>query len=362
MTVLIILSGFYLVFMLFLLWGWHRRLSPTSDLNGTPTLEVIIPVRNDADRLLILLDDLAKQIHPPSRIIVVDDHSTDGLYAKLQQLNSPDVKYFLSKGEGKKSAITTGVFESKGEIIVTTDADCRVPSTWTATIKQQFKSPDCRLLMGAVAMESSTFLSKVQSLEFASLVGSGAAMANVNLPIFCNGANLAYRRRDFIEVDGYSGNETISSGDDEFLMRKIQNAYPLGIKFLFNPGGVVFTRPSKSVSEFISQRIRWAGKWRSNDSRLAKALAVFIFAAQVAFISALVTLFFNIDLLIVCVVILKIILEFVFLKRVVRFLNIQFSLQAFSFLQVAYPFYVLFIGVASQFVKTHWKGRVVSTK
>ena len=37
----------------------------------------------------------------------------------------------------------------------------------------------------------------------------------------CNGANLAYERKAFYEVNGFTGIDHIASGDDMLLMHKI---------------------------------------------------------------------------------------------------------------------------------------------
>ena len=48
----------------------------------------------------------------------------------------------------------------------------------------------------------------------------------------CNGANIAYTKKIFEEVNGFKGNEHIASGDDEFLMHKIFEKYPDKVLFL----------------------------------------------------------------------------------------------------------------------------------
>lgn len=42
----------------------------------------------------------------------------------------------------------------------------------------------------------------------------------------CNGANLAYERKAFNEVNGFAGVDHIASGDDMLLMHKIGKQYP----------------------------------------------------------------------------------------------------------------------------------------
>jgi hypothetical protein len=47
----------------------------------------------------------------------------------------------------------------------------------------------------------------------------------------CNGANLAYKKTVFTELNGFQGNENIASGDDIFLFEKFYKNIP--IVFIF---------------------------------------------------------------------------------------------------------------------------------
>ena len=52
-------------------------------------------------------------------------------------------------------------------------------------------------------------------MEFVSLVASAAGSVGINNAIFCNGANMAYRKKSFLKLNDF--NESRSpSGDDVF--------------------------------------------------------------------------------------------------------------------------------------------------
>ena len=76
----------------------------------------------------------------------------------------------------------------------------------------------------------------------------------------CNGANLAYEKKVFLEVDGFTGIDNIASGDDMLLMHKIYNKYPGKVMFLKSANAIVRTKPMETLKEFFNQRIRWASK------------------------------------------------------------------------------------------------------
>ena len=77
----------------------------------------------------------------------------------------------------------------------------------------------------------------LMGLEFAGLVGVGAACLARQQPTMCNGANLAYRRAAFEAVGGYADNAHLASGDDEFLLHKIHAAFPGTAAFPGRCGG-----------------------------------------------------------------------------------------------------------------------------
>jgi poly-beta-1,6-N-acetyl-D-glucosamine synthase len=215
------------------------------------------------------------------------------------------------------------------------------------------------MVIGCVAMKANTLFSNLQALEFASLIGSGMSMASWKFPVMCNGANMAYRKSVFEEVGGYQGNLHIPSGDDEFLMRRVLNAYPNGIQPSSARQSVVTTLPNRTFKELFQQRIRWAGKWTANYSFVSRVLTVFIFCFQLT--TVLVPIFLTIRWIDIqtglFLVLTKAILELLFLKNVARHLSLKWSWVSFFILQLIYPGYVVTIGLLSNFNSFEWKGR-----
>ena len=63
-------------------------------------------------------------------------------------------------------------------------------------------------------------------MDFMVLQGiTGAAVYKKKMSM-CNGANLAYEKKAFYEVNGFAGIDHIASGDDMLLMHKIWKQYP----------------------------------------------------------------------------------------------------------------------------------------
>jgi poly-beta-1,6-N-acetyl-D-glucosamine synthase len=367
-TYFIVVFAIYLVLVLILLVGWFMALQPNAKTTKDKRfITVIVPFRNESNTINKLLQSLVQQSYPFDlfEVICVNDHSTDDSVLVIENFSQKHANIRLmhlpADLVGKKQAITLGVNHSIGEIMVTTDADCIVSTGWLEKINERF-SEKVQLLIGAVKIEiTSSFFSKLQATEFASLIGSGFATAAFQIPTMANGANLAFRKQAFQQVNGYKGTFEIASGDDEHLMRKIEKAFPNSIAWLADAEAIVVTQPQPTLRDFFNQRLRWASKWRFNQSLSTKLLAVFILVFQVTWLTLII--FFAIgktnQQLSLTLIISKIFLEFIFLYAIQLFLKIRWSWLPFFFLQFIYPIYVVVVAVKSNVARNSWKDRTV---
>lgn len=360
---MVLLTGIFVLYFLLLallLVGWKKAMNAAIEQPSgkEPLISVIIPVRNEEHTIGKILGDLKVQDYSNFEIIVVNDDSEDETLWTVNTLDMKNVNVVHNKGRGKKAAIASGIGVARGSIIVTTDADCSVSSSWLKRIRAQFRDQKVLMAFGGVRMEGShTFFDALQSMEFASLIGSGAATAALGKPTMCNGANLAFRKKVFTEVKGYQGNAAIPSGDDEFLMRKVHAMYPGSVRFINHPEAIVTTGTQATPEAFLNQRIRWASKWRYNSSRGTQLLAILVLLFQLAFIANWVLVFTPWILQAMFVIVIKMILEAAVLLQVCRFLKTRWNWLAFFALQVVYPLYVVGVGVASFFRPFEWKHR-----
>lgn len=88
---------------------------------STPALSIVIPARNEAAGLEILLPAIRRHVPASAEIIVVDDGSTDGTAAVCAAHGATRIAHPYPKGNG--AAIKTGVRATCGEIVVFMDAD-----------------------------------------------------------------------------------------------------------------------------------------------------------------------------------------------------------------------------------------------
>lgn len=369
----------YAIGCLWLCWQWLRiPLRPIDNIEIPPCfqLSVLIPVRNEGKNIAALLEDLSKQTLLPKHfeVIIADDASTDNtleVIYQFQKSNRFDLQYFTLKDEPvsspKKRAITQSIHRAKGELIITTDGDCRVGEQWLETIVQVYLQTGAKMLSGPVTFLDNPTPRKIQhqlfaifqTIEFASLIGTGACLMEAGHPTMCNGANLAYQRAAFEAVGGYEGVDQIASGDDEFLLQKINHRFPNATCFLKNEEAIVQTHSQPTWRAFYQQRVRWASKWAVNWRIATITVAVFVFLVNFLTLviwQELIRTKMQ-DIIWWAFLSLKLLPEFVFLALIVKFLGKIKWVIFIPLVQFFYPLYVLFFGIAAQRKGYEWKGR-----
>jgi biofilm PGA synthesis N-glycosyltransferase PgaC len=368
MASVVVLTFFiaYAGFTILLTAGWRlaAKLSMRdrgSESDQTPFISIVVAARNEEQCLPRLINDLRGQQYSSFEVIIVDDHSEDCTSAICRRATEHDSRFrhITSNGIGKKAALSLGVGISQGSLIVTTDADCRVGPLWVAAWSKTFTNDSVMFGFGAVTMSGPTMFDRIQAMEFATLVGSGAATATWGKPTMCNGANLAYRKEAFVAVEGYLGNEKIPSGDDEFLMRKIGHRFPGSIRYCADTQALVTTRAAATLSKFIQQRVRWAGKWKGNTSKSARMLAIGVLCFHLCVLALPMLVFTHAimpSVALFCILI-KFLSELIFVFSLRPIILPRWSWAAFFSLQLLYSGYVVFVALWSQFSDYEWKGR-----
>lgn len=113
-------------------------MNETSPLDnaGKPQLSVVIPVYNEKNTVVKLIEKV-RAVDIPKEIIIVDDGSTDGTRDILKGLEFPEVRlFFHERNRGKGSALSTGFAQAAGDIVIIQDADLEYdPAEYPALIK-----------------------------------------------------------------------------------------------------------------------------------------------------------------------------------------------------------------------------------
>ena len=369
-SISLLLTGLYLLVLVYLIKGWASLKRPKINSVAPSTkVTVMIAARNEEERIRYTIDDILAQDYPKhlTEIIMVDDHSTDrtaeiiSSYAdkgiKLLQLNEdkPLNSY-------KKKAIAKAIDLSNGDLMVATDADCRMGTKWLSTIANYFETSGSVMISSPVAyFEERSLFEYMQSLEFSYLIGIGAAFIGNGRASTCNGANLAYRKDVFYEVGGFKGIDDLASGDDELLLQKVAERYPGRIGFLKSKEAIVYTHAKHTLNEFLQQRRRWASKSTKYKDKKIVALAVGIWLFNLSLLVNLGLGFYNpyFFKLLAVQFLLKYLFEMAFLLPITAFFKRTGLVALLILLIPIHVIYFVYIGLMGNTRKYVWKGRVV---
>lgn len=363
MVVFALIAMAYVLFVLWLIKGW-TRLPYFPIRNQKESFSLLVAARNEEATIINLLASLSKQNYDKNQfeVIVIDDHSTDKTKELVDKCKFDiTIKLIqLSDTSGKKQALKAGIAVAKFDTIITTDADCLVDENWLNSINDCYTQPEVQFVFGSVTFHGeSSFFEKLQTIEFASLVGAGAATFGNGKATMCNGANLSFKKLAFAAVGGYDDSINIPSGDDEFLMHKLFDENPDQLVFNKSKAGIVTTRAAKTVKQFFDQRKRWASKWKQYKSTTPKLIAPVVFFFNLSFMLSPILFLctiISIELLITAFA-AKFILDFVFISSVLRFLNKPISVLNFIVLSSFYVIYVPLFGILGSLGNYTWKDR-----
>jgi cellulose synthase/poly-beta-1,6-N-acetylglucosamine synthase-like glycosyltransferase len=333
-----------------------------------PFVSVIIPCRNEAKHIGVALDDLAGQDYPADRlqVIVVDDRSEDGTAEaalsrrdRLRDLTVLQVEYCPDHLSPKKHALAQGLAAARGEILVTTDGDCRFQPGWIRSLVANF-TPETGLVTGLTVFDRSRrepFWQRLQQLDYlshsflaAGAIGSGKALN-------CNGSNLAMRRETFAQAGGYGPIGPMITGDDTLLLQRIHALGRWRIAFDTDPSGIVSSWPEETPRDVFNQRLRWgSGGISYSPLALRFALVAFVFFMML-FISPILWLGGQIGLVWFVLLMFKAWQEYRVMARGFKTFGLKSDWLAYFVLEMIHIPAILTFSIGGHLVGFRWKGQ-----
>ena len=357
----IIIFILYLLLILTFILGWKKAFSyePKGIIDIDFPVSVVVPCKNEQENVMKLITCLAQQSYQNFELIIVNDHSSDATrnYINRAKKDFPNILLIDAVGHGKKNALKEGITKAKSNLIITTDADCMPSYHWIEAIGSFYKRFPSDLIICPVGLsDKDDLFSRVQALEFSSLVGTAAGSAGAGMPILCNGANLAFTKKVWLNSQKDLHSEE-QSGDDIFLLESVKKAGGK-IRFLKSEAAFVKTKPPKDIMEFINQRRRWAGKSKFYTDWQIILTAIIVLAISLVSLAFIGMAFdkwqYSIGYLVLFAFKYTIDTYFLYMGR--RFFQLDHIWVYSLVLSLIYPFYIVFISFSSLLLKpTKWK-------
>ncbi len=175
-----------------------------------PRFSIVIPVYNEEKNLPECLESLLAQDFSGSyEIIVVDNLSTD---RSAEIARKYGIKTLRCNRKGTFFARETGALAARGEIIAQADADTVYPKDWLTRFNRQFTEHKEAVAVGG------PFLYKTppwwwwaeRCLRYCINI---IALLLLGRPFVISGANFAFRKLAFFQINGY---DTHAYGADQF--------------------------------------------------------------------------------------------------------------------------------------------------
>jgi cellulose synthase/poly-beta-1,6-N-acetylglucosamine synthase-like glycosyltransferase len=230
--------------------------------NFSTTTSVVVPsFHEDPDILMRCLDSWLAQ-NPTEIIIVLDIRDTEA-YERVSALKIPSVRPILFRHAGKRSALSRGIRESSGEVLVLVDSDTSWQPGLLAAVQMPFADP----LVGGVGTQQNVFqressvwrriadwMINLRYYNYVPAMGAAGAVACLS------GRTAAYRRSVVVpllpnlEDEFFLGRRCIA-GDDGRLTWLVLGA---GYKTVHQSTARALSMFPNTLSAFIKQRVRWS--------------------------------------------------------------------------------------------------------
>jgi cellulose synthase/poly-beta-1,6-N-acetylglucosamine synthase-like glycosyltransferase len=367
--ILFIVIVVYAAFLLHLFFGFDKikTLTNTEEFKPKTHFTIIVPFRNEAKNLPKLLKSFSKLNYPREliEIIMVNDESIDNsssIFIKWRMSNNEIDTTLLENlrlsNSPKKDAISRAMPIAKNPWIITTDADCEVKSNWLSSIDSFIQKNNFEMIAAPVIYKTkNNWFHHFQQFELINLQATTIGSFGIGKPFMCNGANFAYTKSLFLELNGFEENNKIASGDDVFLLQKALVKFPEKVSFLKDRDSIVTTKPENDLFKLLMQRIRWASKTSKYNSVYPKILAGIVFITNALIVFGIVAIFFEkLDWkLFLVLFLIKYVFDFLLFLKANTFFKSKLIIPMAS--SLIYPFFATIVGILSLFGNYTWKGR-----
>lgn len=360
---LIICFTLLIFFAILLPFSKGRKSESMSSKLRLEELTLVIPYRNEINRISLLLDSLKSQEKLPNTIIFVDDHSEDetthfiasslkDLPCEVHYLSLPDIL------KGKKQTILLGVKNATTKFVHTIDADVFMCADFFLNLE---KTEEVDMLVLPVNMIGKGFVGNLMELEYGSFQLIQGAFGKQK-PMMASGANLIFNRATYLEINKVNEHAHFASGDDQFALNAFLSKNK-DVRVLFDDEFRVNTLVPETIKALFQQRLRWMSKNRELFDWKSFLLSCWQFVIQFLFLFLTICFFvrnqFFALFLVLSIKIIAEIIQFLPILMKKDKIHLIFFLPILSLI---YPVYLVSLAFLSIFYRPLWKDRKLVEK
>ena len=364
--VLYTFTTIYCFSVLLLIIGLFRTTRKTANQKQHP-ITVILSAHNEEEYIEQCLKCLADQNYPKEKyeVIIANDRSDDRTPEIIKKFCSEYSNFKSVDVENsenvipKKTALIKGLDIAKGEIVVSTDADCITPVTWLSDLNECF-TDDVGLVIGHTNYIIPNNVWKgIDALDYFSQRALGAAFIGIGSAYTCTASNFAYRKEIFDKNRDELTKIKIRPAEDNFLLHRVHKKSNYKIAVAIKPGSFVTTNGASGIKDFMNQRFRWSA-YGGNITTAGIRLFFIPTLIYYPLISiSLIGAFFNTDMFtaLFLSLICKVTVDFLFMIKATTLYNCLYLLKYFLPISLIHLFLVPIIVLWGNLLTFQWKGR-----
>jgi cellulose synthase/poly-beta-1,6-N-acetylglucosamine synthase-like glycosyltransferase len=215
-------------------------------------ITVVVPVRNDANRIVRCLKSLIEQRVDgrSAPIVVVDNWSSDSTIEVVSSLEG-NINVVSERKVGSYAARNKGLSMVRTPLIAFTDSDCIAQDGWLQNMVYMFTEPNIGAVGGRIlSLRDESPVARYSSLYL--LNQEKATMGTPESKPYAITANAVFRTNALRSIGGFDSN-MISGGDVDAGWRICHEGY----KVLYCPDACVVHEHRSTFTGFIKQHLRY---------------------------------------------------------------------------------------------------------
>ena len=194
-----------------------------------PFISVILPIRNEEDKILSTLNSILNQNYKSDKIeiLISDGSSYDNTINIINNIANQDPRIKIIKNIYKivSTGFNLALNDAKGDIIIRIDGHCEITQNYFEKCCNLLKETDADIVGGVIQTISSGLIGNAISIAQSSPFGvGGVKFRRIDLDKGSYVDTLAFgahRRELFVDIGSYD-EEMVCNQDDEFNNRVLQ--------------------------------------------------------------------------------------------------------------------------------------------